>query len=124
MIDLAKHIVEKAKSNPELLEILRKLAELDEAKHLVGLMGGEIDVESVYGEGSNFFFTITLKRGEGAKRKVVATELKGLRVMVVDDNESARRVMDSYLTDFSFETILVSSGEEGVSQFEASLADR
>ncbi|GLI56615.1 hypothetical protein PM10SUCC1_21290 [Propionigenium maris DSM 9537] len=93
------------------------------SKHLVGLMGGEIDVESVYGEGSNFFFTITLKRGEGVKRKAVAKELKGLRVMVVDDNESARRVMDSYLTDFSFETILVSSGEESVSQFEASLGE-
>ena len=92
------------------------------SKHLVNLMGGEIGVESVYGEGSNFFFVITLKVGEGIERQSVTKELKGLRVMVVDDNESARRVMDNYLTDFSFETILVSSGEEAVYEFESSVS--
>ncbi len=92
------------------------------SKHLVGLMEGEIGVESVYGEGSNFFFIITLKRGEGTQKRSVAKELKGLRVMVVDDNESARRVMNNYLTDFSFETVLVSSGEEAVSEFQISVS--
>jgi len=92
------------------------------SKHLVNLMGGEIGVDSVYGKGSNFFFTITLKTGEHIKKKTIAKELKGLRVMVADDNESARRVMDNYLTDFSFETILVSSGEEAVSEFESSIS--
>ncbi|MGI8792600.1 MAG: response regulator, partial [Acidimicrobiales bacterium] len=69
------------------------------SKQLVELQGGEIGVDSVPGQGSTFWFTIRLARDDLVHRELPASagDLEGLRVLVVDDNDTNRTVLDRTL---------------------------
>jgi CheY-like chemotaxis protein len=70
------------------------------SKSLVELMGGELQVESEYGKGSRFFFTITLPMAPQAtvpKWKSVST-FRNKNVLLVDDCGKLRDVLRHYLT--------------------------
>jgi signal transduction histidine kinase/CheY-like chemotaxis protein len=64
-------------------------------KQLVELMGGSIALESEPQRGSRFFFALPLVRtpAEFAEATEDASELTGLRVLVVDDNATNREIM-------------------------------
>ncbi|CAN5291077.1 hypothetical protein BH11PSE9_BH11PSE9_31600 [soil metagenome] len=61
--------------------------------HLVKLMGGTIAVESQLGVGSNFHFTVQLGLQEGDSTTQPVPLAADARVLVVDDNATARRVL-------------------------------
>jgi signal transduction histidine kinase/CheY-like chemotaxis protein len=64
------------------------------SKQLVELMGGSIGVESRIGEGSTFWFEVPLPTDPRPEVAPVPVEdLRGLRVLIVDDNEVNRRVL-------------------------------
>ena len=88
------------------------------SKRLCELMGGNIGVNSVYGKGSEFYFTVRMdvQRHVQKKRDIFPNVLKGLKTLVVDDNESARLVMENYLKDFDFRTDSVDCGQSAVRQ--------
>ncbi len=85
-------------------------------KNLSELMGGTIGVNSSYGKGCEFFFTVQVDIQEQVqiKREIIPNVLKDLRALVVDDNRSARRVMEKYLDHFAFRVDSVESGEHAV----------
>ncbi|NOY74601.1 MAG: response regulator [Kiritimatiellaeota bacterium] len=90
------------------------------SKKLVALMGGDVRVKSEYGKGSEFFFDVRcgIQAGDKKSYSLLAGDLKGTKVLIVDDNEAAREVLQSYVEDFQFEVGAVASGEEALKKIE------
>ena len=71
------------------------------SKQLVNLMGGEVGVTSQVGEGSTFWFTLPLQLDAHPHAEPVpVADLRGLRVLIVDDNEVNRRVLQEQITSW------------------------
>ncbi len=94
------------------------------AKQLANLMNGEVGVDSEPGKGSTFWFTAHLGKAKGAIRKLLPSdELRGKKVLVVDDNEIARNVLDDLLSSMTFVVEQVSGGAEAVEEVKKAAAN-
>ena len=74
-------------------------------RQLVDLMGGEIGLRSEPGAGSTFFFTLPLERQPDELQPAPAPRLdpKNVRVLIVDDNETNRRILDKQLSSWGMD---------------------
>jgi signal transduction histidine kinase len=72
-------------------------------KRIVGLMGGEIGVESRQGHGSVFWFTAPFKVASAEPVLEPADDLAGFRALVVDDNATNRKLLLRLLAAWGLE---------------------
>ena len=70
-------------------------------KQLVNLMGGAVGVTSQFGKGSTFWFTLPLQLdAQPHAEPVPVTDLRGLRVLIVDDNDVNRRMLHEQISSW------------------------
>ena len=90
---------------------------------LVRMMGGKIWVESEEGRGSHFHFTVRVGAADRKEIKVGSAAppeiLRGVRVLVVDDNDTNRRILEGMLKRWEMRPISVKGGEEALTQLVA-----
>jgi PAS domain S-box-containing protein len=78
---------------------------------LVGMMGGTISVDSAPGQGSTFRFTARFGRGPAQAEPAARPGLpRGLRVLVVDDNATNRRLLGDWLRGWQTEPRVLGDG--------------
>ena len=85
------------------------------SQQLTEMMGGLIEVSSEPGVGSRFYFTLDFdlveQESEERERK---EKPEGLNVLVVDDNEPSRDILQQYLLSFGYRVTLAESGEQAL----------
>jgi signal transduction histidine kinase/CheY-like chemotaxis protein len=88
------------------------------AQQLVRLMGSELEVRSVEGVGSHFWFELTLPvteaPPESASELRAPSPVSSPRVLVVDDNSINLRVATTLVEKAGFEVVAVTNGEAAV----------
>ncbi|MBF0443973.1 MAG: response regulator, partial [Magnetococcales bacterium] len=86
------------------------------SKQLVEMMDGQIRVDSEKDKGSVFTFDIWLYEQTKQKKaqSLLSSDLKGTRVLVVDDNENSCQVLSEIVNSFNFEAIKAHSGFEAI----------
>jgi two-component system sensor histidine kinase/response regulator len=93
------------------------------SRRLIEMMGGRIWVESEPGVGSRFHFTVRL--GSAVKREVVientagAAILRGVKVLIVDDNRTNRRILEGLVVRWGMNPTTASDGEKALIELSA-----
>lgn len=84
-------------------------------KSLCEVMGGEISVTSTIGKGSCFEFSIVLENSDVELSQVIPqSDLHGVRVLIVDDNQTNLAVLNAQLESWGANVIQACSGEQAL----------
>jgi len=92
-------------------------------KELLKLQNSNIKVESTFGEGSVFFFTLTFKKSyikeeklenallHNGSTKTKNNSLQGMKILLVEDNKINQKVTKKFLTKWGVETTIADNGQ-------------
>ncbi len=97
------------------------------ALRLVELMRGRMWVESEVGRGSAFFFTAAFDRPQSTTREPLLDKsraLDGLRVLVVDDNATNRRILEEMLASWHMTPAAVEDAESALDALRRAVSDQ
>jgi PAS domain S-box-containing protein len=91
------------------------------SSQLVAMMGGKVWVESQVGKGSTFHFLVRFCLSASPAVRPAHVEpvaVQGLRVLVVDDNATNRRILEELLNGWRMKPLLASGGREALGALE------
>jgi PAS domain S-box-containing protein len=91
------------------------------SKRLAEMMGGSMWVETEYGKGSTFHFTIVVQQAEEVQKSYLCTEkpqLSGKRALIVDDNATNRFILMRQLETWGMLPFAATSGPEALAMVE------
>jgi CheY-like chemotaxis protein len=92
-------------------------------KQLVENMGGEIGVRSSEGEGSTFWFTVRLEKQPATCETAGQDDLAHLRVLIVDDHPTQRKVLSHHLHAWRVRNGLICAPQEAVAFLRSAAGD-
>ncbi|MFQ5708923.1 MAG: response regulator [bacterium] len=86
------------------------------SKSLVEMMGGKMWVESAPGQGSTFQFVLTLPIGKAqpVRRHYAYPDFSKITLLVVDDNQTNRLILQKTLSAWGFQVLQAASGAEAL----------
>lgn len=91
------------------------------SRQLAQMMGGDLTVASVVGEGSTFTVTIPFPPAEAEPAEVrPQIELRGLKVIAVDDTATNRRVLEAYLGSWGMRVTSCPDGHAALDELQRS----
>jgi PAS domain S-box-containing protein len=93
------------------------------SKQLVQLMGGQVRLESELGKGSTFIFTTRVRVGTArstASAHEAAELLRGKTALIVDDNDTNRRILETMLGHWGLRTLTAESGDKALATLDRS----
>jgi PAS domain S-box-containing protein len=88
-------------------------------QRLVGVMGGEIRLQSEPGRGSRFSFELELPVAE----EVAAVPTPPLRALVIDDNPTARELLSAMAASLGWQVDVADSGAQALACIDAAQRD-
>ena len=93
-------------------------------KKLLELMGGSIQVESSPGHGSKFWINLQLEKSKLQHNDFSdMTSLHGIRVLVVDDNQTNREILKLQLQNWQIDAVCVEDGQQALAHMNQSVAE-
>lgn len=85
------------------------------SRQLAELMGGEMGLVSEYGKGSEFWFSVKLGVSQANVEGFVARDnFQNIRILIVDDNETNRHILQKQLTSWGIEHDSCSNGKSAL----------
>ncbi len=90
------------------------------SKYLIEEMGGSVEIHSQIGEGTEFIFTVNLlvNQGDFSKLEAMAQSISGIRILVVDDNEIASKILLDSLHQLPVHAEAVTTGKEALQRLQ------
>jgi len=86
------------------------------SKQLVEMMNGNIDVQSVVGIGSKFIFHAEFETGHMQTSDAFMHNLQDLQILVVDDNQTNRLILEKQISGWGWDSHAVVSGKEALKE--------
>ena len=91
-------------------------------KKLVSLMSGKIGVLSREGSGSEFWFTLSLKKQQNAPEEQSVRSIENTRIIAVDDNSTNRRLISLLLDSWKSDYAVAEGGDSALKQMREATA--